>query len=179
MSCLYSPRTWCVLGTLRWEGRLPGMGLILCLESGCHRGLAHISRVMAPPFLLWVSSLSLPMTTNRVDQNHRNVFSHSSGGQESKGKAAAGPCPPGSCRQRSLPTFLGFRWLSVILGVSNVHPSNLCLQRHTAFCPVCVCRLFSHEGMNRWIRATVTRQDLILTELITPAKIRFPNKITL
>ena len=84
------------------------------------------------------------MTRNLVAWNNKNLFSHSSEGQNPKSRCGQSCIPSAGSREGSFLAPSSFRWLQASLGLWLNH-SGLCLCLHTAFwhlnhcwC-VCVC----------------------------------------
>lgn len=95
-------------------------------------------------------------------ENHRNVFSHSAGGQKSQSKVSVGPALRSSGR--------------CSYACRNSH---LCLHPRLAFSSV-LCLLFSRGYLRLDLRPTrKTQVDLISRSLITPAKTPFPKEVIL
>ncbi|XP_070112895.1 serine protease 52 isoform X1 [Equus caballus] len=122
------------------------MELVLCLERGCHRGLAHGSRIIGSP-LPPLYKLPKAAATNDHRQGELKQQKHilsQSPEVQTHGISRAMLRLEALAEDPSLPFLASHpcRQSVASLGLC-LHHSNLCLSLHMDFSPVCVSLLFS------------------------------------
>ncbi|XP_070463617.1 serine protease 52-like isoform X2 [Equus przewalskii] len=122
------------------------MELVLCLERGCHRGLAHGSRIIGSP-LPPLYKLPKAAATNDHRQGELKQQKHilsQSPEVQTHGISRAMLRLEALAGDPSLPFLASHpcRQSVASLGLC-LHHSNLCLSLHMDFSPVCVSLLFS------------------------------------